>query len=100
MQLFYPTCLWVLPSQSYNMPFGIPLSLPQYSEAGLILGGNPAKDKSHGPPLCWMACGGMLWCPEWYREAQMPIYLLPDLGRKIEEVMLCLVGCRGRCKGA
>ena len=32
-------------------------------KAGLIFGGNPAKDKPHGPPLCWVACGGVLWCP-------------------------------------
>jgi hypothetical protein len=34
-----------------------------YPESGLIFGGNPAKDKPHGPPLCWVACGGVLWCP-------------------------------------
>jgi hypothetical protein len=22
-----------------------------------------AKDKLHGPPLCWVACGGVLRCP-------------------------------------
>jgi hypothetical protein len=37
-------------------------------KAGLIFGGNPAKDKPHGLPLCWVACGGVLWCPEWYRS--------------------------------
>jgi hypothetical protein len=28
-----------------------------------IFGGNPAKDKPHWLPLCWVACGGVLWCP-------------------------------------
>jgi hypothetical protein len=32
-------------------------------KAELIFGGNPTKDKPHGLPLCWVACGGVLWCP-------------------------------------
>ena len=31
-------------------------------KARLIFGGNPAKDKPHELPLCWVACGGVLWC--------------------------------------
>ena len=41
---------------------GIPMySIPR--KRGFIFGGNPAKDKPHGLPLCWVACGGVLWCP-------------------------------------
>ena len=48
---------------------------PMYTQkAGLIFGGNPAKDKSHGLPLCWVAYGGVLWCPRMlpYKEDGMP----------------------------
>jgi len=34
-----------------------------YPEGGLIFGGNPAKDKLRAPPLCWVACCGLLWRP-------------------------------------
>jgi hypothetical protein len=37
--------------------------IPRYTQkARLIFGGNPVKDKSHGLPPCWAACGGVLWC--------------------------------------
>src|SRR5437763_16294983 len=39
-----------------------------HPESGLIFGGNPAKDKPHGPPLGWVACGWWVVVPpEWYR---------------------------------
>jgi hypothetical protein len=41
-------------------------------ESGLIFGGNPAKDKPYGPPMCWVACGGVLWCPRMVPEAEQP----------------------------
>jgi hypothetical protein len=35
----------------------------------------PAKNKSHGPFMCWVACGGVLWCPR-----MVPVAISPILG--------------------
>jgi hypothetical protein len=36
---------------------------PNTQNAGLMFGGNPVKDKPHGLPLCWVACGGVMVPP-------------------------------------